>query len=91
MGGATLRFEGELINLLNLLNSDWGLLKTIPPVSSVLEPLERDPGTGELLADWAAGLLPFRNPNGKLVTPDPWSIASPGSQWQAQLGLRVSW
>ena len=80
-----------MINLLNFLDSDWGLVKTIPPVSSILEPLEREPATGELLSDWAAGLLPFRNGKGELVTPDPWSIASPQSQWQAQLGIRVSW
>jgi len=91
LGGATFRLEGDLVNLLNFLNSDWGLVKTIPPVSALLEPLERVPITGELLSDWAAGLLPFRNKKGDLVTPEPWSIASPQSQWQAQLGLRVSW
>lgn len=91
VGGAQVRFEGDLINVLNFLNSDWGLTRTIPPVSSILEPLERIPVTGELLSEWAAGLLPFRNQKGELVTPEPWSIASPQSQWQAQFGLRVSW
>jgi hypothetical protein len=52
--------------------------------------VERIPITGELLSEWVAGLLPFRDGNGKLVTPEPWSIASPQSQWQAQFGLRVT-
>jgi hypothetical protein len=90
-GGAEVRFEGDVINFLNLLNSDWGLVKTIPPVSSLLEPSGRVEVVGELLSYWAAGLLPFRDSNGELVTPEPWSVASPESQWQAQFGLRVSW
>ena len=90
-GGAEVRFEGDIINFLNLLNSDWGLVKTIPPVSSLLEPAGRVELVGELLSNWAAGLLPFRDPNGDLVTPEPWSVASPQSQWQAQFGLRVRW
>ena len=91
IGGAEVRFEGDLINFLNLLSSDWGLVKTIPPVSSLLEPAGRVEVVGELLSNWAAGLLPFRDSNGDLVTPEPWSVASPQSQWQAQFGLRVSW
>jgi hypothetical protein len=89
-GGAQIRLEADVINLLNLVNSDWGLMKTIPPVSSLLEPLERTPPSGELLSEWAAGLLPFRDSNGNLVTPEPWSVASPASQWQAQFGVRVT-
>ncbi|MFC1660200.1 carboxypeptidase regulatory-like domain-containing protein [Gemmatimonadota bacterium] len=88
--GAQVRVEADVINLLNLVNSDWGLVKTIPPVSSLLEPLERTPPFGELLSEWAAGLLPFRDSKGNLVTPEPWSVASPASQWQVQLGVRVT-
>lgn len=91
LGGAEVRLEGDVINVLNLLNSEWGLVKTIPPVSSLLEPIGRIQAVGELMSEWAAGLLPFRSPNGDLVVPEPWSVASPESQWQAQLGLRVSW
>lgn len=91
LGGAQVRFEGEVANFLNLLNSEWGLVKTIPPVSAVLRPEERNPTNGELLSDWAAGLLPFMDSNGEMVTPEPWSIESPQSQWQAQFGIRVSW
>lgn len=88
--GTDIRLEGDIVNVLNLLNSDWGLVKTIKPVSSLLAPLERLPGSGELLSEWAGGLLPFRNAQGELVVPEPWSVASPASQWQAQFGIRVS-
>lgn len=89
--GAQVTLEGTLINLLNLLNPEWGLVKTIPPVSTLLEPMGRVAVVGELLSTWAAGLLPFRDDQGNLVTPEPWSIRAPESQWQAQFGLRVSW
>jgi hypothetical protein len=91
LGGAQVRFEGDIVNFLNLMNSDWGLVKTIPPVSGLLQPFERVRATGELLSEWAAGLLPFVGENGEPITPEPWTIESPGSQWQAQFGIRVSW
>jgi hypothetical protein len=91
LGGAELRIEGDIINFLNLLSSDWGLVKTIPPVSPLLKPAGRIPVVSDLLSEWTAGLLPFRDEKGRLVTPEPWSVASPQSQWQAQLGVRVSW
>lgn len=90
VGGARVRLEGDLINVLNLLDGDRGLAHTIRPVSSLLQPFERSPFTGELLSEWAGGLLPFRDPAGKLVTPQPWTVASPASQWQAQFGVRVT-
>jgi hypothetical protein len=88
--GLSIRLEADIINLLNLLNSDWGLVKSIPPVSSLLAAQDRVPATVELISAWDAGILPFRNDQGKLVTPEPWSVVSPASQWQAQFGLRVS-
>jgi len=90
VGRARIRLEGDLINVMNLLNSDWGLVKTIPPVSSLLAAYDRVPTTVELLTEWDAGILPFRNSKGELVTPQPWSVASPASQWQAQFGVRVA-
>jgi hypothetical protein len=86
---AQVQFEADILNVLNLVNSDWGLQRTIPPVSSVLTPLDREPSTTELISEWSAGILPIRGPGGDLITPEPWSIASPASQWQAQFGLRV--
>ncbi|NJD17731.1 MAG: hypothetical protein FIA95_00375 [Gemmatimonadetes bacterium] len=90
VGEASVRLEADLVNLLNLFNGDWGLVHTIGPVSSLLQPYERAPLTGELLSEWAGGLLPFRDGRGTLVTPQPWTVASPASQWQAQLGVRVT-
>jgi hypothetical protein len=87
---AHLRLEADIINLLNLLNPGWGLVKTIPAVSSLLAAYERVPATGELISEWDAGILPFRDSKGKLVTPEPWSVVSPASQWQLQFGIRVT-
>jgi hypothetical protein len=90
IAGADVRLSADIINLLNMMNPEWGLTRTIPPVSPLLRTLERVPITNELLVEWAAGLLPFRDDAGNLVTPQPWSIASPESQWQAQFGVRVT-
>ena len=80
-----------MINLLNLMDSDRGLVQSIRPVSSLLEPLERlIPGNGELMSEWAGGILPFHDDGGQLVVPEPWSVVSPASQWQAQFGVRVT-
>jgi len=86
----SIRLEGDIINFLNLLNQDWGLKESIPPVSSLLAAQDRVPTTVELISIWDAGILPFRNDKGNLVTPEPWSVVSPDSQWQAQFGIRVS-
>jgi hypothetical protein len=88
--GLGLRFEADVINVLNLLNSDWGLVKTIPAVSSVLRASGWIAPTAEILSEWDAGILPFRDGKGRLVTPEPWSVVSPASQWQAQFGLQVT-
>jgi hypothetical protein len=90
VGRATARLEADLVNLLNLFDSRWGLVKSIGPTASLLEPYERVPSTGELLSDWAGGILPFQDERGNLVTPEPWSVVSPDSQWQAQLGVQVT-
>jgi hypothetical protein len=87
--GASIRLEADVINLPNLFDSDRGLVKSIGPVSPLLQTSERLL-TGELLSEWGGGILPFRNDAGELVTPEPWSVVSPDSQWQAQLGVRVT-
>ncbi len=88
--GAAVRFEGDLVNVLNLLDGDWGLVNTMGATASILQPYERSPLTGELLSEWAGGLLPFRDERGDLVTPQAWTVMSPASQWQAQFGVRVT-
>lgn len=89
--GSEVRFEADMINVLNLMNHDWGLVKTIAPVTSLLQPQERNPYfDNELLSDWSGGILPIRDSSGSLQAPQPWSVSSPNSQWQAQLGVRVT-
>jgi hypothetical protein len=90
VGGAAVRIEADLVNVLNLLDADRGLVRTIPASSSLLQPTERTRGTGDLFMQWIAGLLPLRDEAGTQRIPEPWSVASPESQWQAQIGVRVS-
>ena len=90
IGATSVRLEGDMINVLNLMNRSWGLAESIGATATLLRPYERNPLTGELLSEWAGGILPFRDGAGQLVTPQPWSVVSPASQWQAQLGVRVT-
>jgi hypothetical protein len=87
-GGADIRFEADIINVLNLVNSEWGKIETIRPVVSLIEPLNRRPTA--LISGWAGGVLPARDEEGRLVPSNPWSVATPDSQWQAQFGVRVT-
>ncbi|MCH7532932.1 MAG: carboxypeptidase regulatory-like domain-containing protein [Gemmatimonadetes bacterium] len=92
-GSATVRFEADMINLLNFINSDWGSIQSIRSNVPLLEPEGREQsfgGVGELSSRWAGGALPARDEDGRLVPPDPWSVLTPDSQWQAQLGIRVT-
>ena len=83
-----------MINLLNLVNSDWGSIQSIRSNVPLLEPTERAQTfgfvPGELYSRWAGGQLPARDSDGRLVPPKPWSVLTPDSQWQAQLGVRVT-
>lgn len=91
--GAEMRFEGDIINVLNLLNREWGNIEGIRPTVSLLEPVGRAAtlgGVGELRSQWAGAVLPFRNDDGSLRASDPWNVITPDSQWQAQFGLRVT-
>ena len=90
ISNAAVRFEADMMNVLNFLDDDWGLVNAIGPTTPLLQPFERALLTGELLSEWAGGLLPFRNDAGELVTPQSWTVTSPASQWQAQLGVRVT-
>lgn len=93
-GGAEFRFEADMINFLNLLNSSWGNIESIRPVVSLLEPVGRGSGlisgVQELKSRWAGAVLPSRSDDGRLLPSDPWSVVSPASQWQAQFGLRIT-
>ncbi len=82
-----------MINVLNLINSRWGTIQSIRSNVPLLEPADRAESLGsipgELFSRWAGGALPARDSNGRLVPPEPWSVLTPDSQWQAQLGVRI--
>jgi hypothetical protein len=97
-GGADIRFEADVINVLNLLNKNWGNIETVRPTISLLEPVVRgspNPAlygsrVGPLISQWAGAVLPSTDEEGRLNATQPWSILSPDSQWQAQFGIRVT-
>ena len=94
VGGSEIRLEADMINVLNLINSEWGTIQSIRSNVPLLEPTGRTESLsttpGELSSRWAGGQLPARDSEGRLVPPKPWSVLTPDSQWQAQLGVRVT-
>ena len=88
--GLEIRLEADVLNFLNLLNSDWGRVETVRSVVPVIKPVgraESQNGIGDLLTRWDGAILPT---DGPARAADPWSVATPDSQWQAQFGLRVT-
>ena len=94
VGDARIRLEGDVINVLNLLNSEWGRIQAIRPVATLLD--VRRPiyisGPGPLTAQWGGAILPRETGEGDVVPEpaDPWNVISPESQWQMQFGARVT-
>ena len=89
----------DLLNVLNLLNDDWGRVETVPDATIPLLRLDGRIPTSELppivypedpLQVRYAGPVRINPATGNAVAALPYSPAVPGSQWQAQLGLRVS-
>ncbi|MGD2068509.1 MAG: carboxypeptidase regulatory-like domain-containing protein [Gemmatimonadota bacterium] len=87
IGGATVRLEGDLINVLNLLSSDLGKVESIQPVVPLLDALDGNAGR---TAQWGGAVLPRRDEGGRLRPTTPWNVVSPDSQWQLQFGARVT-
>jgi len=88
-GEREIRFEGDLINVLNMVNGNWGKIETTLPVVPLLDLCDfgcSDP----LPATWGAAVLPTRDDNGALRSPDPWTLVTPDSQWQMQFGIRMT-
>lgn len=88
-GDRDIRFEGDLINVLNLLNRDWGKVETTRPVVPLIELCDLGCDS-PLPASWGAAMLPTRDGEGGLRSPDPWTVVMPDSQWQMQFGVRVT-
>ena len=89
VGARDIRFEGDFINLLNMVNSGWGKIETTRPVVPLLDLCELGCDS-PLPANWGGAILPTRDENGAIRSPDPWTVVSPDSQWQMQLGVRMT-
>lgn len=90
-GDWEVRLEADMINLLNLLNADWGTVQTVPrPEIPLLEPVTRSRDGQILISNWAGAVLPTLDEEGRLRTTAPWVPQTPESQWQAQFGVRVT-
>ena len=86
LGTTQVRLEGDLVNVLNLMNGAWGHQRTIRSVA----PLFDAGGSPIQIVRWGGASLPTRDENGDIQLADPWDIRSPASQWQVQLGARVT-
>lgn len=100
LGGARVEVTADLLNVLNLLNSDWGQVWEVDPLVPLLDIVARaevistgegdrfDPSSAPILG-YEGGLV--RDPESGAIRPTlPYNLITPASQWQAQVGLRVS-
>ncbi len=85
LGAADVRLEADLVNLLNLLHRGWGEVASQPAVIPLYE--ECDCGT---LLKWGGGIVSRQGEDGRVQPTPPWNPRSPESQWQIQLGARVT-
>ncbi|MGH7480771.1 MAG: carboxypeptidase regulatory-like domain-containing protein [Longimicrobiales bacterium] len=89
------RFTGDLMNALNLLNAGWGLVHVVPPVVPILRIDRRQgcPGRechigNELVGSYTGPSR--RDPETGLGVADlPYTLSLPDSRWRAQIGLRL--
>ena len=92
-GSAQIIFD--LINLLNLLDNEWGRIETLTDPTTPLIRFSRrshsgrgDPVPGDPLSVLYAGPVRRGTEGAELAL--PFSPAVPSSQWQARLGIRLS-
>jgi hypothetical protein len=93
--GVRAEVTADLMNALNLLNSDWGHVYRAPPTVPVLA----HEGRGDGMRGGASGTDPLvplfyvgptrLNAAGVIEAAPGYSAIFPESQWQAQLGVRV--
>lgn len=97
VGGVRLDLTGDVMNVLNLLNRDWGRVWEVDPLVPLLDVVTRldqdEQGipipTSEALLGYQGGVT--RDPQtGNLRPTLPYNLITPASQWQAQIGLRLS-
>ncbi len=89
-----LSITADVLNVLNLLNRDWGLLRVAPPVVPIFSFDRRVgcPGVQCSLQNEVVGRYTgprTRDPGTDVLVADlPHVISYPDSHWRAQLGLR---
>lgn len=86
IGGAAVRLQGDMVNFLNFLNGEWGTIESIRSVVPLLEESTSDAA----FVQWGGASIPIRGDDGEVGPADPWDVQSPASQWQVQLGARVT-
>ncbi len=94
-GLGRLRLDLDFVNVLNLVNPEWGRIETVRPVVPLLDFVERseagsvlDPGQGGRMVNRWSGAS-FRDAEGRLQPTQPWTSVPNRSQWQVQLGVRM--
>jgi hypothetical protein len=98
-GSGSVQVIFDVLNVLNMLNNDWGRVETVTdPTIPMLSfrgrtadcPGECDPTPQDPMSVNYAGPVRINPETGNAMAALPLSAAVPASQWQAQLGLRVS-
>ena len=92
VAGTNVRLVADVMNVLNLLNDDWGLVQDVQSRVPVLDLSFREvvpiASPGEQFVTYVGPRA--RNPeNGAVMPALPFAPATPESQWRAQLGVRV--
>jgi hypothetical protein len=93
LGGV--RITGDILNVLNLLNAEWGLVQVAPPVVPIFRYDRRlsCPGLECRISNPVIG--DFTGPrhrdaeSGEIVADLPYVLSTPDSHWRAQLGIQV--
>lgn len=93
--GMRVELNADILNVTNLLDRTWGHVWEVPPTVPVLdivgrqEPVNPTFSYGRAILGYSGRVL--RNPDtGELEPRLPYHLVTPASQWQAQIGLRLS-
>ena len=96
VGGGTVRIVADLMNVLNLLDPEWGLVHVVPPVVPIYEISRRSACPGLTCSSDNPLIGTYVGPRerdpetGLSRAALPYIPAFPESVWRAQLGVRVS-
>jgi len=91
LGHAELRLEADMINVLSLIAPELGRVERTASMIPLLELCQLGCGPeGPLPARWGGAVLPTRDEDGALRASDPWTVITPESQWQLQMGARLT-